>query len=198
MNDCPLKNFSSSTRWTSSLIWKLSGSVHFLYKGSGHGSHEHGEGRVRGSAWGQAPDWECRVITAMAEPPPDRQLLFFTGKCFSKTNKKYSRRYQVPVETERFVWLARDHTLYPGSWSKWKLPLNKITSGDVQQAKQWTRKLSLPLATKLSLITVCKGWVVSTRSIVFPTSVLKNVNVITRKLDLDQMSVAPTHAEKHW
>ena len=93
--------------------------------------------------------------------------LAFTGKCFPSTGKKYSGRYQVPAETEHFVWLARDHTLYPESWSKWKLPLNKITSGGVQQAKQWTWKLSLPLATKLSLITVSKGWVVSTRSIVF-------------------------------
>ena len=120
----------------------------------------------------------------------------FYGKCFPSTCKKYSHRYQVPAETERFVWLARDHTLYPGFWSKRKLPLNKITSGDVQQAKQWTRKFSLPLATKLSLITVCKGWVVSTRSIVFPTSALKNVHVVTRKLD--QTSVAPTNAEKIW
>ena len=115
---------------------------------------------------------------------------------FPSTGEKYSRWYQVPAETERFVWLARDHTLYPGSWSKWKLPLNRITSGDVQQAKQWTRKLSLTLATKLSLITACKGWVISTWSVVFPTSALKNVHVITLKLDLDQTSVAPTHAEK--
>ena len=57
---------------------------------------------------------------------------------FPSTGEKYSRWYQVPAETERFVWLARDHTLYPGSWSKWKLPLNKITSGNVQQAIQWT------------------------------------------------------------
>ena len=35
------------------------------------------------------------------------------------------------------------------------------SSSDVQQAKQWTRKRSLTLATKLSLIVVCKGWVVS-------------------------------------
>ena len=80
---------------------------------------------------------------------------------FPSTGKKYSRQYKVPAETEHFVWLARDHTLYPRSWSKWKLPLNRITSGDVQQAKQWTRKLSLTLATKLSLITVCKGRVIN-------------------------------------
>jgi len=92
----------------------------------------------------------------------------FTCKCFPSTGKKYRCQYQVLAETERFVWLARDHTLYPYSWSKWKLLLNKITAGDVQQAKQWTQKLSLPLATKLGLITVCKGWVVSTRLIVFP------------------------------
>ena len=133
-----------------------------------------------------------------SEPPLDRHMPVFTGNFFPSTGENYSRRYQVPAEIERFVWLARDHTLYPGSWSKWKLPLNRITSGDVQQAKQWTQKLSLPLATKLSLITVCKGWVVSTRSTVLPTSALKNVRVVTRKLDLDQTSVAPTHAEKHW
>ena len=51
------------------------------------------------------------------------------------------------------------------------------------------QKISLPLATKLSLITVCKGWLVSTRSIVFPTSALKKVHIITWKLDLDQTSV---------
>ena len=137
-------------------------------------------------------------IYSFSEPLLDRHMPVFTGKCFPSTSKKYSRRYQVPAETERFVWLARDHTLYPGSWSKWKLPLNKITADDVQQAKQWTRKLSLPLSTKLSLITVCKGWVISTRSFVFPTSALKNVHVVTRKLDLVQTSRAPTHAEKHW
>jgi len=48
---------------------------------------------------------------------------------------------QIPVkskvaETEHFVSLAGDHTLYPGSRSKWKLWLNKITSGVDQQAKQ--------------------------------------------------------------
>ena len=130
------------------------------------------------------------------EPPLDQHMPFFTGKCFPSTSKKCSCRYQVPAETEHFAWRARDHTLHPGSWSKWKLLLNKITSGDVQQAKQWMRKLSLPLATKLSLISVCKGWVVSTWSIVFPTSALKNVHIIIQ--NLDQMSVAPTHAEKHW
>ena len=48
------------------------------------------------------------------------------------------------------------------------------------------KNISLPLATKLSLITVCKGWVVSTQSF-SPTSALKNVHVVTQKLDLDQM-----------
>ena len=84
----------------------------------------------------------------LTDPPLDRHTPFFTGKYFPSTGT---------AETERFVWLARDHTLYPGSWSKWKLLLNKITSGDVQQTKQWTWKLSLPLETKWSLITVCKS-----------------------------------------
>ena len=137
------------------------------------------------------------IIITLTEPPLDQHMPFFTGKCFPSTSKKCSCRYQVPAETEHFVWLARDHTLYPGSWSKWKLLLNKITSGDVQQAKQWMWKLSLPLATKLNLIIVCKGWV-STQSIVFPTSAPKNMHVVTQKLDLDQMSVVPVHAEKHW
>ena len=138
-------------------------------------------------------------LHSSAEPLRDRRMpVFFTGKCFPSTGKKYSPQYQVLAETEHFVWLARDHTPYPGSWSKWKLLQNKITSNDVQQAKQWMQKISLPLATKLSLITVCKGWLVSTRSTVFPTSALKKVHVITWKLDLDQTSVAPTHAEKHW
>ena len=43
-------------------------------------------------------------------------------------------KYQVPAETERFVWLAASS----GSRSKWKLWLNKITSGVGQQAKPWT------------------------------------------------------------
>ena len=138
------------------------------------------------------------LFDSNTEPPLDRHMPFFTSKCFPSTSKKYCQPYQVPAETEHFAWLARDHTLHPGSWSKWKLLLNKITSGDVQQAKQWMRKLSLPLATKLSLVSVCKGWVVSTWSIVFPTSALKNMHVFTRILDLDQRSVVPTHAEKHW
>ena len=90
------------------------------------------------------------------EPPLDQHMLVFTSKCFPSPGKRYSRRYQVPAETERFVWLARDHTLYPGFWSKWKLSLNKITSGDVQQAKQRMQKLSLPLATKLNLISLLR------------------------------------------
>ena len=54
----------------------------------------------------------------------------------------YAIFYQVLAETERFVWLARDHTLYPGSWSKWnwKPPLNKITSSVVQQTKRVNTK----------------------------------------------------------
>ena len=52
----------------------------------------------------------------------------FTSKYFPSTGKKYSRRYR-----KHFVWLARDHTMYPGSWRKWKLLLNKITSGDVNK-----------------------------------------------------------------
>ena len=127
--------------------------------------------------------------TLSPEPPLDQHMPFFTCKCFPSTSKQYSRQYQVLAETKCFVWFARNYTLYPGSWSKWKLPLNKITSGDVQQAKQWTQKLALSSATKLSLITACKGWVVSTGSVVFPTSALKNVHVVTWKLDLDQMSV---------
>ena len=62
----------------------------------------------------------------LAEPPLDWHMPVFTGKCFPSTGKKYSCWYQVPAETERFVWLSRDHTLYPGSWSKWKLPLNNM------------------------------------------------------------------------
>ena len=149
-----------------------------------------------------SPSWlECtgsRFSSVVAEPLVDHHMPVLPVNVSPVPVKKCSCEYRVPAETERSVWLARDHTLYPGSWSKWKLPLNGITASDVQQAKQWTRKLSLPLATKLSLITVCKGWVVSTRSIVFPTSALKNMHVVTGKLDLDQMSVAPTHAEKHW
>ena len=37
----------------------------------------------------------------------------------------------------------------------------------------------------------------ATRSIVLPTSALRNVNVVTRKLDLDQTSVAHTHTERN-
>ena len=51
------------------------------------------------------------------------------------------------------------------------------------------------ISNKTEFDTVCKGWVFSTLSIVFPTSALKNVHVVTWKLDLDQMSVAPTPAE---
>ena len=39
------------------------------------------------------------------------------------------------AENEYFAWIAGD-TLYPGSRSKWKLQLNKITPGVDQQAKQ--------------------------------------------------------------
>ena len=38
--------------------------------------------------------------------------------------------------------------------------------------------------------------VTATRSIVWPTSALRNVNVVTRKLDVDQTSVAHTHTER--
>ena len=113
-------------------------------------------------------DWRSDFSFTQSEPPLDQHMPFFTGKCFPCTGQNYSHWYQVPAETEHFVRLARDHTVYPGSWSKWKLLLNKITSDDVQQVQQWTRKLSLPLATKLNLIIVCKGWVVSTRQLFFP------------------------------
>ena len=52
------------------------------------------------------------------------------------------------------------------------------------------------LATKIGLITVCKGES-ATRSIVLPTSALRNVNVVTRDLHLDQTSVAHTHTERN-
>ena len=42
-----------------------------------------------------------------------------------------------------------------------------------------------------------KRCVISTRSIVLPTSALRNVNVVTRKLDPDQTSVAHTHTERN-
>ena len=38
-----------------------------------------------------------------SEPPLDRHMPVFTGKCFPSTGENYSRRYQVPAETERFV-----------------------------------------------------------------------------------------------
>ena len=47
-----------------------------------------------------------------SEPPLDRHMPVFTGKCFP-TGEKLSRRYQVPAETEIFVWLVGD-TLYTG------------------------------------------------------------------------------------
>ena len=54
------------------------------------------------------------------------------------------------------------------------------------------------LATNVSVITVCKvSRQSATRSIVLPTSALRNVNVVTRKLDLDQTSVAHTHTERN-
>ena len=54
------------------------------------------------------------------------------------------------------------------------------------------------IATKVSLITVCKGESsVGYRSIVLPKLALRTVNVIARKLDLDQMSVVHTHTERN-
>ena len=70
-------------------------------------------------------------LSYWSEPPRDRHMPIFVGKYFPSTSKKYSCQHQVLAETEHFVWLARDHTLYPGSWSKWTLPLNRIISGDV-------------------------------------------------------------------
>ena len=52
---------------------------------------------------------------SLSEPLLDWHMPVFTGKCFPSTGKKYSCWDQVPAETERFVRLARDHTLYPGS-----------------------------------------------------------------------------------
>ena len=115
-------------------------------------------------------------------------MLEFTSKYFPSTGKKYSHRYQVPAETECFVWLARNHTLYPGSWSKWKLPLNKITSGDVQQAKTVNAKTFTAIFNKTEF--VYSLWRVSRQYRInfFPTSALKNVHLISRKLYLDQTS----------
>ena len=53
--------------------------------------------------------------------------------------------------------------------------------------------MKLKLATQVGLITVCKG----ESSTVLPTSALRNVNVVTRKLDQDQTSVAHTHTERN-
>ena len=51
-------------------------------------------------------------------------------------------------------------------------------------------------ATKVSFITVCKRWVASNPSVVLPTSALtKPARCVTRKLDLDQTSVAHKHAK---
>ena len=38
---------------------------------------------------------------------------------------------------------------------------------------------------------------VSTRSIVLPTSALRNVQIVTRNLDIDQTSVAHKHTERN-
>ena len=61
------------------------------------------------------------------------------------------------------------------------------------------RKKWVISTVKVSLITfiVCKRQVVSTRSIVLPTSALRNVHVVTWKLDLDQTSEADTHTERY-
>ena len=64
----------------------------------------------------------------------DQHLPEFTGKCSLCISKKYRRPYHIPAETESFVQFAGD-TLYFWSRNKWKLWLNKITSGVDQQAK---------------------------------------------------------------
>ena len=46
----------------------------------------------------------------------------------------------------------------------------------------------------MTTVTVCKRWVISTRSIVLSTSAQRNVQV-TWNLDLDQTSVAHTHID---
>ena len=54
------------------------------------------------------------------------------------------------------------------------------------------------LARKISLIQSVKvSRLQATRSIVLPTSALRNVNVVTWKLDIDQTSVAHTHTERN-
>ena len=49
------------------------------------------------------------------------------------------------------------------------------------------------LATKLGLITVCQGWIISTWLIVLLTSALRNMHMVTQKLDPDQIPVVHTH-----
>ena len=102
-------------------------------------------------------------ISYWSEPPRDRHMPIFVGKYFPSTSKKYSCQHQILAETEHFVWLARDHSLYPGSWSKWTLPLNRIISGDVlnriisgdvQQAK-----LNMKTFTAMALATNLQNWV---------------------------------------
>ena len=95
------------------------------------------------------------VCVCEREPPLDRHMLFFTSLFSPTTGKKYSRRYQVPAETERFVWLSRDHTLYPGSWSKWKLPLNCrwCSASKTVNAKTFT---DIGSKTEFAYTTVCK------------------------------------------
>ena len=94
--------------------------------------------------------WIFGIFRASAKPA---YAGFLPVNVFPVPVKKNSRRYQVPTETERFVRLARDHTLYPGSWSNWKLPLplNKITSGDVQQAKTVNAKTFTAIGNKTEL-----------------------------------------------
>ena len=49
------------------------------------------------------------------------------------------------------------------------------------------------LATKVSFDYNLLRSFVTTRSIVLPTSALRNVHIVTRKLDIDKTSVAHTH-----
>ena len=51
-------------------------------------------------------------------------------------------------------------------------------------------------APTVSLIKVCKRCVVSTLLIVFADISTENVHVVTRKLDLDQTSMAHMHTER--
>ena len=37
------------------------------------------------------------IFLTIPEPPLDRHMPFFTGKCFPSTGKKYSRRYRLKL-----------------------------------------------------------------------------------------------------